>query len=334
MCLFEREMPNKKYIKNKKNGGIIPPFFDERQLTVKIGCGNCIECRKKKGREWQVRLMEEIKHSKNGHFVTLTFSNESIKKLLEMKANKNYKSLEGLSGYDIDNGIAKRATRLFLERWRKKYGKSLRHWFVTELGHAGTENIHMHGIVWTDNIHELKDIWGYGFVWDGYNTLGKRINYVNEKTVNYLIKYISKLDKKHEYYKSRILCSPGIGKDYVDNNNRNKFNGKNTDLSYITRTGHKLNLPPYYKRKLYTDEERERLWRDCLDKGIIYVMNEECKDANEAEKLRQWYRKINAKLGYKGYTVNEDELEEEKKFRNQLYKIRKGPGAAPLPPAP
>ena len=130
-----------------------------------------------------------------------------------------------MGGYYIDDYIIKRSTRLFLERWRKEFGKSLRHWFVSELGHQGTENVHMHGIVWTDNIHALKERWGYGFVWDGYNTLGKRLNYVNEKTVNYLIKYISKIDTKHKYYKSRILCSPGIGKDYINNgdSNRNKL---------------------------------------------------------------------------------------------------------------
>ena len=41
-----------------------------------------------------------------------------------------------------------KAIRLCLERIRKHTGKSVKHWFITELGHNGTERIHLHGIVW------------------------------------------------------------------------------------------------------------------------------------------------------------------------------------------
>ena len=59
MCLYPRLIKNPKYKKNKKNGGVIPAFLDERVLAVPIGCGECIECRKQKRRNWQVRLLEE-----------------------------------------------------------------------------------------------------------------------------------------------------------------------------------------------------------------------------------------------------------------------------------
>ena len=100
MCLYTRLIQNKKYIAKKKNGGIIPAVPDKRVLAVPIGCGKCMECLKQKGREWQVRLMEEIKSSKNGIFVTLTFSNESIQNL--------YKDMGKLEGYELDNEIAKK----------------------------------------------------------------------------------------------------------------------------------------------------------------------------------------------------------------------------------
>ena len=47
--------------------------------------------------------------------------------------------LKVLQGYELDNAIAAYAIRKFLERWRKKFKKSLRHWLVTELGHNGIE---------------------------------------------------------------------------------------------------------------------------------------------------------------------------------------------------
>ena len=49
MCLFPKLIKNKKYIANKKNGGNIPPFFDDRVLHVSVGCGKCMECTKKRG---------------------------------------------------------------------------------------------------------------------------------------------------------------------------------------------------------------------------------------------------------------------------------------------
>lgn len=142
MCLYNKYILNPRYKANKKNGGTIPPVTDPRTLYVPIGCQTCIECRRKKSREWQVRLLEDIKTNHNGKFITLTFSNETYSQLAT--------ELEPLTGYELDNAIATLATRRFLERWRKQYGKSLRHWLVTELGHQGTQNIHLHGIVWTD----------------------------------------------------------------------------------------------------------------------------------------------------------------------------------------
>ena len=62
-----------------------------------------------------------------------------------MLTNKTLEKNEG-SLEEIENETAKTAIRLFLERWRKKYGRSTKHWFITELGHDNTERLHLHGI--------------------------------------------------------------------------------------------------------------------------------------------------------------------------------------------
>src|SRR6478736_4871283 len=83
---------NPKNKENAKNGGNIPAVTDQRLKLVPIGCGNCIECRKKQAREWQVRLQEDIKEYQNGKFITLTFSNRSIKELyIEIKGRAKEK---------------------------------------------------------------------------------------------------------------------------------------------------------------------------------------------------------------------------------------------------
>ena len=84
MCLYPNIIRNKKYMSNKKNGGIIPAVQDERTLYVAVGCGKCMECMKQKARNWQIRLSEEIRDTKNGIFVTLTFNEENLTKIKEI----------------------------------------------------------------------------------------------------------------------------------------------------------------------------------------------------------------------------------------------------------
>ena len=76
--------------------------------------------------------MEDIKDNPKCTFVTLTFSNEKLTTLNNEIPNE-------IQGYARDNALATLAVRRFLERWRKKNKKSIRHWLVTELGHKGTD---------------------------------------------------------------------------------------------------------------------------------------------------------------------------------------------------
>ena len=310
MCLYPRLIRNKKYTMNAKNGGVVPAILDKRVLTVPVGCSKCIECMKQKSREWQVRLMEDVRHNKNGKFVTLTYSNESIKKIS--------KEIKGLKGYDLDNEIAKKSVRWFLERWRKKYKKSIRHWLVTELGHQGTENIHIHGIMWTDeSLDEIEKIWQYGYIWKG------KENYVSEKTVNYLVKYVNKIDKVHTEYKPKILTSAGIGGGYIDRgeSRNNQYKGEDTNETYRTRTGHKIAMPTYWRNKIYSEAEREALWLQKLDKQERWICGEKIsiKDGDdEYYSTLEYYRRKNKRLGYGDDSVNWDK----KNYENERRKIK------------
>ena len=96
---------------------------------------------------------------------------------------------------------------------------------------------------------------------------------VNERTVNYITKYITKTDEIHKEYKPIILASAGLGKKYIEryDSKNNKFRGKDTKETYTTRNGLELALPIYYRNKIYNDEEREKLWMNLLDKNVRYV---------------------------------------------------------------
>lgn len=309
MCLFPTLIPNPKYKATKKNGGVIPPISDERVKLVPIGCQQCIECRKQKARSWQIRLLQDIRQNTNGKFVTLTFSNQSIATLTKEVNKKLVIGESGelqeaqLEGYELDNEICTYAVRHFCERWRKKHKKSIRHWLVTELGHQGTENIHIHGILWTNDLEEVEKIWQYGHVWKGHKINGKIQNYVNDVTTGYITKYIFKTDIKHKHYKSIILTSPGIGSNYTKTYQFqiNEYNGDKTDTTYRTTTGHKVALPIYFRNKRYTEKERENLWLIMLDKNERYVCGEKIDISETLDDYYgalEHYRKINGKLGY------------------------------------
>lgn len=238
---------------NKKNNGKIPECRDERLLYVSVGCGKCKECRGQKKRNWQVRLHEELKTDNSGKFITLTFDSIELDKLCkEINVHES-------------NAVATIAVRRFLERWRKKYKKSVKHWLITELGHNETERIHLHGILFTNESKEdIEKLWGYGYIWIG--------KYVNGETINYLVKYMTKLDLDHKGFEGKVLCSAGIGKDYTKTYNakRNKYTPNKTIESYKLNNGAEINLPIYYRNKIYTEEEREKLWVEKIEKGVRY----------------------------------------------------------------
>lgn len=327
MCLYPKLITNPKYKANTKNGGIIPPINDKRVTYVPIGCGNCMECRKQKSREWNVRLHEEIKANNTGKFITLTFNKESIHKLIKREAIKHRAknhTILNTYGYPLDNLIATTAVRYFLERWRKKYKKSLRHWLITELGHKGTENIHLHGILFTnESFDEIEKHWQYGWIYRG--------QYVNEKTINYITKYVTKIDKDHQGYKAIILTSPGIGNNYTKNKHgdwkKNKFKESETDDTYRTREGYKLALPIYYRNKIYTEEEREALWLHKLDKEERYINGIKIKINNNEKayiEALKYAQQQNIELGYGSDKQNwkQEEYEYNRRLMLQAKRIQ------------
>jgi len=332
MCLYPRIIRNPKYKLNKKNKGIIPEVNDKRTEYVPIGCGKCIECMKQKSRQWKIRLTEEIRENNTGKFVTLTFSNDSLEKL-KMTVSNDQSTVS-----NDQNEIAVYAVRHFLERWRKEYKTSIKHWLITELGHKGTERIHLHGLLFTptiikddkpyNTVKDIERIWQYGWVYIG--------KYVNEKTINYISKYITKLDPIHKEYTGKILCSPGIGNNYINrpDSKNNHYQEKNTNELYITRSGNKIALPTYYRNKIYSETEREKLWIEKLDKQERYVLGQKTSIKDNEEqyfKLLAEARAKNQRLGYgsikwskKEYIQKLDQIKHVEKIP-QVEKIKKQP---------
>lgn len=292
MCLYPRFIRNKRYTGyNVKKPSQPYAAEDYRKQYVAIGCGECYECRKQKAQQWRVRLAEEIKVQKYAYFVTLTFSNESLIELMK-ETNTNEET----------NAVAILAVRRFLERWRKRYKKSVKHWLITELGHENTERIHLHGILFPEfemSNELLHEIWKYGRTDNG--------QYCNIQTINYIVKYVTKIDTEHKNYKAVIICSAGIGENYVhtfEAQNKYKYKKGESPEDYTLNNGQKVALPIYYRNKLYTREERDNLWTDRLDKDTIYVNGIKIRNVSTDKGTRQYYdilatqQEWNKSIGY------------------------------------
>lgn len=134
----------------------------------------------------------------------------------------------------------------------------------------------MHGLIFSDVPLEFKTIevvqdkgqmaewkyWKYGHVFVG--------NYVNQQTVNYMAKYITKIDNDHKGFIGNILASPGIGRGFIDrmiNPGQYKYRPRQTKDYYSLPNGAKVKLPKYYKNKFLNEEERELVWREFMDTG-------------------------------------------------------------------
>lgn len=330
MCIQYRWMYNQKYNPNtKKNGGVAPPLNDKRQEYIKIPCKECYVCRRKKAREWQMRLSEDLKYNKNAKVIMLTFSTESLIKIK--------RKLKGVTGYELDNQICKWAVKHFRERWRKKYGRSIRHWFISELGHGKTEHVHMHGLVWMDDrykiendfLNEVEKIWQYGFVGKGrINWETKKFdNWIGPETANYFVKYVNKKDEKHKEYKQIILTSAGIGKKFLEskNANQNKYRGKETIQMYQIENGGVLPMPEYFRRKLYNDEEREKLTGYMLDENIIYIDGKKYRadiGDDKISKMLVALREKNKRMGFGDGTKNWERKKLENERRRAKHRER------------
>lgn len=216
--------------------------------------------------------MEEIKSNpKNIIFATLTFSEESLKKL-------EYDEKE-------PNKAPQKAISLFRKRWWKKYKTPLRHWLITEMGHDNTKRIHLHGIIWTNLTEEqFEKEWGYGWIFFGHE--------VNEKTINYIVKYVTKRDEANPEFNGKIFTSKGIGKEYINDNSlrRHRYQDRFTVETYRTNSGVKAALPTYYRQKIWTIQEREALRIIKEEKQVKYYN----KTPIKVETIEQYKEYINA----------------------------------------
>ena len=98
----------------------------------------------------RVTSVQVINIGNAGHvrnIVRTSFNNRNLQSRKETRSisNEDYEKLKNDSKKKDRDSICKLAVKRMLERIRKKTKKSIRHWFITELG-ENTGRIHHHGI--------------------------------------------------------------------------------------------------------------------------------------------------------------------------------------------
>lgn len=228
-------------------------------LYIDVPCGWCFSCQKKRLGGYNLRLkFEHCKYPDSTYFVTLTFDQPSLKRF---KNDTN------------------KAVRLFLDRYRKKCGVSVRHFFMSEYGEK-KGRLHYHGFLFNAPIHEDKDIaelWKYGRI---------DIQKCDINGTNYVTKYATKGTDCNKV-QPRVITSKGIGDNFLTRE-RIAIQKNNGDyLPYIKTNGVLVPLPRYYLTKIFTDSERleitkKRLLYEPYDmylNGVHYDNEEDYKDA-------------------------------------------------------
>ena len=314
MCYFTKKVLNKRFLPNRKNRWNPPVCTDERFRYVEVECGHCFECRKKKRREWRIRNYEQLKETPVAVFFTGTVSPQRYEHICKQYGYKNDGSQ--------DNEIITKIQRLFLERIRKEKGYSIKHWCVTEKGHTNTRRIHIHGLYYATHGETKWQLTKTLFEnWiDGYKFYG---SYVNEKTINYVSKYMTKKDEDNPDYIGIVLCSKGLGANYAKRMAyKHEWNKEKTIITYRAGNGADMPLPRYYKTQLYTEDQRQLLWLYAEDKGVKWVKGFEVQGANGANK--DYYERLVKQKNEEGASLHGDVEEDiiRKKAINRMHKLQ------------
>lgn len=203
---------------------------------ITVPCGKCFACQAKKRSEWSLRLKHELKYYDKAIFLTLTYEDEKVPITC---IEDNYRL-----------SVNKEDVQLFLKRLRKKLGKrNIKYYLSSEYGGI-FKRPHYHAIIFNlNNLDEkiITDAWGKGNI---------KIGSVTDASIHYVTGYIIVKDTNPQYTeKCFSLMSKGLGKKHIEENR--KYYSGDTNKVYCQVNGYKVNMPRYYKEKLFSKETLE-----------------------------------------------------------------------------
>lgn len=251
--------------------------------AVYFPCGKCLACRINRRREWTERLLNEEVYSSSATFITLTYDENHVP--IDQNGNMS------VCVSDIQK---------FLKRLRKRYSAYKIRFFINSEYGPETGRPHYHGIIFNlpDSIYDgatriyrngsvsfhtprIESVWQCGNV-EAAPAGAERCSYcakyfIDRKSVDdILTPNFSVMSRK-----------PGIGFKYMEAITDKVRHYQSTSM--ISHTGNYVALPLYYKRKIYTEDERKLMFdKYCqefeLDEETLMMLNEA--DIVEANRIK------------------------------------------------
>ena len=227
----------------------ITPFYVKQGLTtnekIPVPCGKCPPCMKRRTSGWSFRLVKEGDVSNSALFVTLTYDTKYVP-----ITKKGYLTL------------CKDDVQRFFKRLRKLTNQKIKYFIV---GEYGTQKMrpHYHIILFNANREMIARAWAK----DGRELGSIFIGDVSEASIGYTLKYMQKpgkipIHQNDDRQKEFQLMSKGIGKSYLT---QKMIKWHKEDLEqrmYIPmKDGKKIAMPRYYKDKMYSESEKNRIAR-------------------------------------------------------------------------
>lgn len=231
--------------------------FSERRdhSPLTINCGQCIECRLARSRDWACRCIHESQMHEFSSFVTLTYDDDHV---------------------PVDYSLRYVDFQLFMKRLRKHFDSErqrIRFFMCGEYGDdRGRPHFHacLFGAFFRDRVlfkrmdsgsslytsNLLGSLWPFGFSSVGdvtFESAAYVARYVMKKVFgdvadfNSVYKYVDCYGEVH--YRMPEFChmslKPGIGATWFD-----KFGPEVFPADYVVIGGRKLKPPKYYMRRL------------------------------------------------------------------------------------
>lgn len=263
---------------------------------IQVPCGRCINCRKRRQRDWVFRLkMEQRNYPRGSFFITLTYAPEYVP--TTKKGNQT---------------LRKRDVQLFIKRVRKQLsscGSSMRYYLCGEYGDK-FHRPHYHALVFisdtenwlhTDGVNDIGQVlnkiciqknWHYGYTKTSFFT-DARAGYVAKYSVKKLgCDYVTDDD---DYVMPFSLQStkPAIGLCFTKSREASDM-VENSNFIYHSYDGSVYYLPRYLREKMFSDNARA--WNSFLIRYRIEIDNEIERRLHPHFDTVYWYNKINNDL--------------------------------------
>lgn len=209
---------------------------DDKPLFVP--CGKCYACRLNKRMEWTYRLSKELYVSVSAYFVTLSYSDEYLKYHVNRQTG------------EVAAVLNKVDLQTFIKRLR--YYSKFRYFAVGEYGEK-TMRPHYHLLIFNlsrSAAMKIESVWKMGNIHIGRVETGS-IHYVTKD----LMKPFTKTSIVGVDGFRLMSTKPAIGSSelIMDSMLNNKLDN---DFS-VFLNGYKLNMPRYYKDRIFNIRQKE-----------------------------------------------------------------------------